>query len=122
MFSKLPCLANLEDPVFQSEVQDIINNREDLQKYLLATGDLSDSIQESLDLVVSNSRLNDGTAVSHEFDLNPATKFFKQNNDPFDVVYRKQAKFDVQNRIIGTLLEQIDTSKIMPSGVKKVLD
>ena len=93
-----------------------------MQKYLLATGDLSDSIQESLDLVVSNSRLNDGIAVSHEFDLNPATKFFKQNNDPFDIVYEKQAKFDVQNRIIGTLLEQIDTSKIMPSGVKKALD
>ena len=78
MFSKLPYLANLEDPVFQNEVQDVINSREDLQKYLLATGDLSDSIQERLDLVVSNSRLNDGTAVSHESDLNPATKFLNR--------------------------------------------
>lgn len=73
-------------------------------------------------MVVSNGRLNDGTAVLHESDLNPTTKLFKQNNNPLDVVYKKQAKFYVKNLIIGTPLEQIDTSKINPSGVKKVLD
>lgn len=76
-----------------------------MQKYLLAGCDLSDSIQESLELVVSNGSLNDGTVVCHEFDLNPTTNFFKQNNNPLDVVYRTQANFDVQNSIIGSLLE-----------------
>ena len=56
--SQLPYLANLEDPVFQSNIQNVINNREDFQKYLLAAGDLSKSIQESLDLVVSNGGLS----------------------------------------------------------------
>lgn len=80
-----------------------MNNREDLQKFLLATGDLNDNIQKSLDLAVSAGYLNDGTAVCHESDLNPMTHFFKQNNNPLDVVYKDQAKFDVQNPIIGNL-------------------
>ena len=63
LFSQLPYLANLEDLMFQNEIQNIINNQEDFQIYLLATSDLNDSIQESLDLVVSNGLLNDGTAV-----------------------------------------------------------
>ena len=61
LFSQLPYLANLEDTIFQNEIQNIINNRDDLQKYLLATGDLNDSIQEILDLVVNDGRLNDVT-------------------------------------------------------------
>ena len=56
-------------------MQDILNNREDLQNYLLATDDLNNSIQESLDLVVGNGHLNDRTAVWHESDLNPTTIF-----------------------------------------------
>ena len=75
-------LANLEDSIFQNEVHDIINNRENLQKYLLATGDLNDSIQEGLDLVVSNGRLIHSAEVRHESYLSPTTKFFKQNNKP----------------------------------------
>ena len=66
LFSQLPHLANLDDPIFQSEVQDIISNREDLQNYLLASGNLNNIIQECLNLVVSNGHLNDGTAVRHE--------------------------------------------------------
>ena len=58
-----------------------------MQNYLLATGDLNHSIQESFNLAVSNGRLNDGTAVQHEPDLNPTTDFFKHNNNPFDVAY-----------------------------------
>ena len=54
-------------------MQDIIKNREDLQNYFLATGNLNYSIQESLNLVVSNGRLNDGTVVWHECDLNSTT-------------------------------------------------
>lgn len=44
LFSQLPYLANLEDLMFQNEIQNIINNQEDFQSYLLATSDLNDSI------------------------------------------------------------------------------
>ena len=105
LFSQLLYLANLKDSIFQNEVQNIFNDRGDLQKYFLATSNLSDSIQESLDLVVINGRLKGGTAVSHESDLNPTTNFFEQNNNALDAVYRKQAKFDVQYLITESLSE-----------------
>ena len=66
LFSQLLHLANLDDPIFQIEVQDITSNREDLQNYLLASGNLNNIVQECLNLVVSNGHLNDGTAVRHE--------------------------------------------------------
>ena len=37
----LPYLAQIEDPIFQNKVEDLINNDEDLQAYLFATEDLN---------------------------------------------------------------------------------
>ena len=37
LFSKLPYLANIKIPAFQNFVIDVIDNRTDLQKFLLAT-------------------------------------------------------------------------------------
>ena len=45
LLSQLLYLANLDDPIFQNEVQDITNNWEDLQNYLLVTGNLNDGIK-----------------------------------------------------------------------------
>ena len=47
----------LEIQVFKVWLKIIINSRGDLQKYLLAMGDLNNSIQESLDLVVTPFKL-----------------------------------------------------------------
>ena len=91
LFSQLPYLANLKDPIFQSSIEDVINNREELQKYLLATGGFNNSIQKSLDLVVTDSHLNDA-AVWHKSDLNPQTDFFKKYQNPLDVVFKDIAK------------------------------
>ena len=71
-------LVNLDDPIFQNEVQDTIDNWEDMQNYLLVTGNLNDGINKSLNFVFSNGHLNDGTAVCNESDLNPTTNCFKQ--------------------------------------------
>lgn len=76
MFSQPPCIANLADPIFQNNIQDVINNKEDLQKYFFASGNLNDSFQEILDLVDSNVYLNDDAAVCHKSDLNPMANFF----------------------------------------------
>ena len=84
----------------------------DLQNYLLATEDLNKTLEESLQLPVSHGKLNDETAVRHLSEQNdPKYKYFKENNNPLDVVYREKAKFDIQNPIIGSLLKQINKSK-----------
>ena len=42
----------------------------------------------------------------------PKYKYFRQNNNPLDVVYKEKAKFDVQNPIIGDLLNEINKGKL----------
>ena len=64
----------------------------DLQKYLLAIGLLQDSIQQSLDMIVTDGGFNDA-AVRGEFDLKYPSIMKKPN--PIDVVFKDKAKFDV---------------------------
>ena len=112
LFAKLLYLANLKDPILQNKVEDLLKNREDLQKYLLATEDLNRTIEESLQLAVSHGKLNDETPVRHVSERDdPDYNFFHKNDNPLDVVYKEQAKFDVQNPIIGSLLKQINRGK-----------
>ena len=120
LLKHFPYLADL----FQNKVENLIKNREDLQKYLLATEDLNKTIEESLQLSVGHGKLNDESAVRHVSDRDdPLYKYFRENDNPLDVVYRKQAKFDVQNPIIGSLLQQINKSKLPGyEETKKILD
>ena len=47
LLGKLPYIANLKDPVSQNKVENVLKNREDLQKYLLAMDNLKSIIEES---------------------------------------------------------------------------
>ena len=113
LFAHLPYIANLKDPILQNRVEDLLKNREDLKNYLLATEFLGTTLEDSFQLAVSHGKLNDGTKVRHLSELNdPKYKYFRQNNNPLDVVYREKAKFDVQNPIIGDLLKEINKGKL----------
>ena len=112
LFAHLPYLANLKDPIFQNKVEHLLKNREGLQDYLLATEKLGTTLEDGLQLAVSHGKLNEGTKFRHlAEEQNPLYKFFRQNNNPLDVVYREKAKFDVQNPIIGDLLKQVNKGK-----------
>ena len=122
LFAALPFLAHLKDPILQNKTEDLLKNREDLQKYLLATEDLNRTIEESLQLAVSHGRLNDETAARHVSERGSLTyNYFRKNDNPLDVVYKQQAKFDVQNPVIGSLLKEINRGKVTFEGVKKHL-
>ena len=113
LFAHLPYIANLQDPILQNRVEDLLKNKEDLQNYLLATEFLGRTLEDSLELAVSHGKLNEGTKVRHLSELNdPKYKYFRQNNNPLDVVYREKAKFDVKNPIIGELLKEINKGKL----------
>ena len=113
LFAHLPYIANLKDPILQNRVEDLLKNREDLQDYLLASEFLGTTLEDSLQLAVSHGKLNEGTKARHLSELNdPKYKYFRQNNNPLDVVYREKAKFDVQNPIIGDLLKEINKRKL----------
>ena len=113
LLAHLPYISNLQDPILQNRVEDLLKNREDLQNYLLATEFLNTTLEDSLELAVSHGKLNEGTKVRHLSELNdPKYKYFRQNNNPLDVVYKEKAKFDVQNPIIGDLLKEINKGKL----------
>ena len=112
-FAHLPYIANLKDPLLQNRVEDLLKNREDLQNYLLATEFLGATLEDSLQLAVSHGILNERTKGRHLFELSdPKYKYFRQNNNPLDAVYREKAKFDVQNPIVGDLLKEINKGKL----------
>ena len=105
-------LAQIEDPIFQNKVEDLIRNDEELQSYLFATEDLNRTLDESLQLAVGHGKINDAAKVRHELERNDKTyKYFQKNDNPLDVVFREKAKFDVQNPIIDSLLDEINKGK-----------
>ena len=122
LFAHLPYIGNLKDPILQNKVEVLLRNRSDLQDYLLATEHLGKTLEDSLQLAVSHGKLNEGTKARHLSGLNdPKYKYFRENDNPLDVVYRQKAKFDVQNPITGELLKQIKASlkKIILKQQKK---
>ena len=82
-----------------------MNNRKSVQKFLLATDDLNNSMQESFNYVVTDRKLNNAS-VCHLLDPK-LCKNVMQNPNPLDLVFRDIAKFDTQNPIVGDLLKQI---------------
>ena len=54
---RLPYIRN-EDPNFKNWIIDIVNNRSDLRKSLLATSDYGKNIQENINAVVADGKFN----------------------------------------------------------------
>ena len=57
LFNQLPYLGHLENPAIKDVTKDCIFENLGLQKYLLVSGLLKDSIQASLDMIVTDGKL-----------------------------------------------------------------
>ena len=99
LFDHLPYLGYPENPAIKGIVDNLA-----LQKYLLVTGLLKDSIQDSLDMIVTDGIFNNAS-VRRVLDTKYPSVMKKSN--PIDDVFKDKAKFDTQNHIIRTLLTQI---------------
>ena len=110
LFDQLPYLDHLENPAIVDVVKNNIVEILSLQKYLLATGLLKATIQDSLHMIVSSDgKLND-TAVRRQFDTKFPSAMRKPN--PINVDFKDKAKFVTQNPIIATLSTQIEVGKL----------
>ena len=89
----------------------VVDNFE-LQKYLLATGLLQDSVQQSLDMTVTDGAFNN-TVVRRELDLKYLSimKKNKKKTNPIVVAFKDKTKFDMQNAIIGSLVALVQENK-----------
>ena len=108
LFKHLPYLGHLENPAIKDVVRDGIVDDFALQKYLLATGLLKDSIQDSWDMIVTNEKFN---IVSIRGALNGKYPSIMKKPNPIDVVSNNKTRFDTQNPVIGKLLSQIQSEK-----------
>ena len=116
-FKKLPYLFNKNDPDFQNSIVDTLNNRADLQKYLLATSSYGRNIQENINSVVIDGKFNNAL-VRHVLDEKNKDVYASSNS--LSVTFKDAKKFDVQNPIIGNLLSQVNANQIGEKEVKEL--
>ena len=61
---RLPYISN-KGPDFNNKVLDLLRNREDLKKWLLATSDYGDELQEDLNAIVGYDEKFNNAIVRH---------------------------------------------------------
>ena len=96
LFDQFPYLSHLENPAKKDVIKDGIIDHLSLQKYLLATGLLKDSIQDSLDMIVTDGKFND-MSVRRALDTKYLSVMKKSN--PIDVVFKDKTKYDTQKTL-----------------------
>ena len=108
LFDQLPYSSHLENSSVWDVVSNGTNNKETLQKYLLATGIFESSIQHSLDMIVGDDGKLSDVRVRRQLDLKTPSVMKKSNL--VDYAFKDIGKFDTQNPIVGEILKQ--TQKI----------
>ena len=108
LFRKLPFITNLNDAAIDDVIKNGNVNKLALQKYLLATGLFEDSIQENLEMIVTDGEFNNAS-VRRALDLKYPSVMKKPT--PLEYIFKDRAKFDVQNPVIGSLYNQIKNNK-----------
>ena len=119
LFDKLPFVAQLNNPAIDNVVNG--NNADDLavQKYLLATDLLQDTIQENLNMIVTGGAFNNAS-IRRALDTKYPSVMKKPN--PIDFMFKDKAKFDVQNPVTGSLYGQIVDNKKKEKEILRQLD
>ena len=116
LFDHLLYLGYLEDPAIKDVIKTGIVDNLALQKRLFKTRLLKDSIQDSLDMIITDGKFKNAS-VRRVLDTKYPLVMKKSN--PVNVVFKDKAKFDTKNSIIGKSLTQIELGK---SENKKVIE
>ena len=108
LFDKLPYIAQLNNPAINDVIQGKKNNDLSIQKFLLATDLLQDTIQDNLDMIATDGDFNN-VGIRRALD----TKFPSVIKVPTatNFIFRDKAKFDIQNPVIGGIYNQLLTKK-----------
>ena len=117
-FRRLPYIDDLNTPKVQNEAINLINNRDDFRKYLLATSNLGSSLQDSINQVVTDGEFNNA-ALRHILD-NRDSDIFKVAN-PLSLVFKNANKFNLQNPVLGNILSQVYAGQLTDEDVKRLL-
>ena len=118
-FKKVPHLTN-KDPAIENNLLNLIRNRDDFKKWLLATGDYGNEIQDDLNAIVGYDEKFKNAIVRHSLDLKNEAIF--RNPNPINVTFHDMKKFDLVNPVTGKLASQVKASKLTDYQLtKKIL-
>ena len=108
LFDKLLYIAQLNNPAIDNVVKGKENDDLSIRKFLLATDLLEETIQNNLEMIVTDGEFNNA-GVRRVLDTKFPTIMNKLTATNF--IFRDKAKFDIQNPVIGTLYNQLLTKK-----------
>ena len=108
LFEKQLYVAHLENPAINDGVKCSKVDSLALQKLLLATDLLQDSIQEKLDMIVMDGSFNNAS-IRRALDRKFPSVMKKPNL--IEVMFKDKSKFDVQNPVVGSLIMQVVDNK-----------
>ena len=108
LFENLPFVTQLNNPAIDNVIEGKNTDDLSIQKYLLATGLLEDTIQNNLDMIVTDGEFNNA-GVRRVLDQKYPTIMNKPTATNF--MFKDKAKFDIQNPIIGSLYNEVLTDK-----------
>ena len=120
VFEKQPYVAHLENPAINDVVKGGKVDSLVLQKFLLAADLLKDSIQENLDMILTDGGFNNAS-IRQALDTKFPSVMKKPN--PIEVMFKDKSKFDVQNPVVGSLITQVvDNKKKKEKEILRALD
>ena len=117
-FENAPYLTN-PTPATENKLINLIKNRDDLKKWLLATSDYGHEIQEDLNAVVGYDEKFNSAIVRHALDLKDEAIF--SNPNPINVTCYDMKKFDQVNPVIEKLAAQVKASKLTEKEINEKL-
>ena len=110
-------ISNRDDPVVENNILNAVKNREDLQKYILATSDFGHELQQNINEITGGDEKFNNAIVRRALDLKNDDLF--RNPQPITLLFNNIEKFHQQNPIIGKLATQINVSKLTDKELTK---
>ena len=116
-YKEVPHITN-ESPAVKNNLLNLLRNR-GFKKWLLATSDYGNEMQEDLNAIVGYDEKFDNAIVRHSLYLKDEAIF--RNSNPINVTFYDMKKFDLVNPVIGKLASQVRTSKLTDYELTKKL-
>ena len=110
-------LSNKDDPAVKNSVLDAVKNRVGLQKWILATSDFGQELQQDINKITGGDEKFNNAVVRRALDLKSDGVF--RNPQPISLLFNDVQKFHQQNPIIGKIATQIKASKLTEDEITK---
>ena len=117
LFNRIGYISNKDDPVVKNNILDAVKNREDLQKFILATSDLGNELQQDINEITGGDEKFNNAVLRRALDLKRGDLF--RNPQPISLLFNDVEKFHQQNPITGKLATQINVSKLSNEDLTK---